>query len=202
MQIRGDDPMSVATAIRRLKVKALLTVALIALTGLTLAFLGRADPGTQQPIAFPHKTHIALGLACTMCHQRADKDSVAGRPPTAFCLGCHAAGETNSEQIKKLRRYGDSGQEVPWKRVWRLPGHVFFPHQVHVTAAQLACQTCHGPIETLTSPPPAPLKEITMDECISCHDRQRSATRADHKRGQTTKAAVGPGSADCIVCHR
>jgi hypothetical protein len=184
------------------KVKASLIAAALMLSGITLAYLGRADTGTEQPIAFPHKTHVALGLACTMCHQRAEKDSVAGRPPTAFCLGCHAAGETTSEQIKKLRHYADDGQEIPWKRVWRLPSHVYFPHQVHVTVAQLTCQTCHGPIETLTSPPVAPLKELTMDDCISCHDQQRFITKADHKPGRTTTAAAGLGPADCIVCHR
>jgi hypothetical protein len=195
--------MSAAATIHKgHNVRALLMVAALVLSAITLGYLGRADTGTQQPIAFPHKTHVALGLACTMCHQRAEKDSVAGRPPTAFCLGCHAAGETTSEQIKKLRRYAGDGQEIPWKRVWRLPTHVYFPHQVHVTVGQLTCQTCHGPIETLTSPPVTALRELTMDDCISCHDQQQLIAKADHKREPSTTAARGPGPADCIVCHR
>lgn len=177
-------------------------VLVIIVAALVACYWSWADSGVQQPIAFPHKTHIALGLVCTTCHQRAVKDAVAGRPPTALCLGCHAAGDTKSEEIKKLRQYGESGKDIPWKRVWRLPPHVLFPHQVHVTFAQLTCQTCHGPMETLTRPPSHPLKELKMDDCISCHERQRLAKAAQGKPGQTIKVAARPASADCTFCHR
>src|SRR3989304_4143071 len=118
------------------------------------------ESGVSQPIAFPHKTHLGLGLTCTTCHQRAEKDVVAGRPPTALCLGCHMGGDSKSEEIKKLKSYGEKGQEIPWRRVWRLPSHVFFPHRVHVTLAKISCQTCHGPMETLDRPPARALKEL------------------------------------------
>ena len=156
-----------------------------------------------QPIAFNHKKHAGeLSLPCTSCHHRAEKDVVAGRPPTALCMGCHMAGDSKSEEIKKLKAYGEKGQEIPWKRVWRLPSDVFFPHQVHVTVGQLTCQTCHGPMETLTRPPVRAFKEFTMDDCIECHAKRKATKERDKKRAQVTRLAAERRSADCIVCHR
>jgi hypothetical protein len=157
--------------------------------------------GVEQPIAFPHKTHAGtLALPCTTCHQRADKDTVAGRPPTALCLGCHMGGDTNSDEIKKIRAYGEKGAEIPWKRVWRLPPHVFFPHSVHVTAAGIKCQSCHGPMETLTRPPPRPLKQLAMNDCIGCHKAQRLAQQKNAT--QPVRVAVERSPNDCTTCHR
>jgi Cytochrome c7 and related cytochrome c len=178
------------------------SVCILVATALAATCWAWADSNTQQPIAFPHKTHVGLGLPCTACHQRAEKDSVAGKPPTALCLGCHGGGDTNSDEIKKLRQYGESGKDIPWKRVWRLPAHVSFPHQVHVTFAQITCQTCHGPMETLTSPPTRPLKTLTMSDCISCHERQKAAKAAEGKPMESNKVALRPASADCTFCHR
>jgi hypothetical protein len=161
------------------------------------------ESGVEQPIAFPHKTHAAtLNLPCTTCHQRAEKDVVAGRPPTALCLGCHMGGDTKSEEIKKIRAYGEKGQEIPWRRVWRLPSHVFFPHQVHVTAAQIKCQSCHGPMETLTRPPARPLRQLAMNDCIGCHETRRSAEKNKANVVRATTEATQRIPTDCITCHR
>ncbi len=159
------------------------------------------ESAIEQPIAFPHKTHLALNLTCTTCHQRAEKDVVAGRPPTALCLGCHMGGDAKSEEIKKIRAYGEKGQEIPWRRVWRLPSHVFFPHQVHVTAAEVKCQTCHGPMESLTRPPSRPLKKLAMNDCIGCHETRR-AQRNKENAVQPTRLAAQRVPTDCITCHR
>ena len=157
-----------------------------------------ADPRVTQPIQFPHKTHLDLSLQCTSCHERAEKDAVAGRPPTAFCLSCHAGGDATAE-IKKVQAF-EKGGEIPWKRVWRLPPHVYFPHRTHVVAAKVTCQTCHGPMETLDRPPARPLKKLSMDNCIGCHQAQNA------RAGRTAApvAAVGgrPLSTDCNACHR
>lgn len=156
----------------------------------------------KQPIEFPHKTHVNLGLPCTTCHVRAEKDAVAGRPPTELCLGCHAGGETDSAEIKKLRAFGEKGQEVPWRRVWRLPSHVYFPHRIHVAVAKVACQDCHGPMETLSRPPSSALKELSMNDCIACHEKRMSAKNDEGKAAQPVKAPVPNIAKDCLVCHR
>jgi len=164
---------------------------------------GWVESGVQQPIAFNHKKHAGeLSLPCTTCHQRVEKDVVAGRPPTALCLGCHMAGDSKNEEIKKLKAYGEKGQEVPWRRVWRLPSHVFFPHRVHVALAKITCQNCHGPMEALDRPPVRALKELAMDDCIGCHAKQRSAAGKEEKAARLTGAAAQRLSSDCIVCHR
>jgi len=181
-------------------------ILIVVVAGAALAWgywVGWVESGVQQPIAFPHKKHAAeLSLPCTTCHQRAEKDVVAGRPPTGLCLGCHMAGDSKSEEIKKLKGYAEKGQEVPWRRVWRLPAHVFFPHRVHVTNAQISCQTCHGPMETLERPPTSALKELTMDDCIACHAERKLTKVSEGKTAQPTRLASLRLSADCIVCHR
>ncbi len=158
----------------------------------------RAEPEVRQPIAFPHKTHVDLNLQCTGCHERAEKGAVAGRPPTELCLSCHGGGD-GTEEIKKVQAF-EKGGEIPWKRVWRLPPHVFFPHRAHVVVAKLRCQTCHGPMETLDRPPARPLKKLAMNDCIACHEERE---RRVEKVAQGGAAKAGrPRSTDCNTCHR
>lgn len=170
---------------------------------LTLAAsAGWVSGGVKQPIEFPHKTHLDLKLPCTGCHQRAEKDLVAGRPPTALCIGCHMGGDAKSEEIKKIRAFAEKGQEIPWRRVWRLPPHVFFPHRAHVVGAKIICQTCHGPMETLTKPPAAPLNTLSMNDCIACHESREKAAAAAAKTAQTHTIAARSLLTDCNTCHR
>ncbi|MBI2466827.1 MAG: cytochrome c3 family protein [Candidatus Rokubacteria bacterium] len=174
-------------------------VGLLALGVLAWGMLGLVvEPAVRQPIEFPHKTHVALDLQCTSCHDQAETDAVAGRPPTEFCLTCHQGGDGKAEE-KKIQAFAESGREIPWRRVWRLPAHVFFSHQTHVAVAKVTCQTCHGPMETLDRPPARPLKKLTMSDCIGCHEtRQRGAGTAV----QAVRAAERRPSTDCNACHR
>ena len=177
-------------------------LALVGLFAAALVMVGFwwVEPAVVQPIEYPHKTHVQqLKLPCTSCHQRAEKDDVAGWPPTALCLACHAGGDAESEEVKKLRAFGDKGQEIPWKRVWRLPPHVFFSHRTHVAVAKVACQTCHGPMETLTRPPARALKTLAMNDCIGCHE---TWVRPSDKGAAVAKVAAGRVSTDCNACHR
>lgn len=158
----------------------------------------RTEAEVKQPIAFPHKTHIELNLQCTSCHERAEKEAVAGRPPTALCLGCHGGGDGSGE-IKKVQAF-EKGGEIPWARVWRLPGHVYFPHRTHVVVANIQCQTCHGPMETLDRPPARPLRTLSMDDCIACHEQ--SEQRLEKAADRPVVRPAGSLSKDCTICHR
>ena len=152
-----------------------------------------AEPAVKQPIEFPHKTHLEF-LECTDCHERATKGSAAGRPATENCLACHWGEKTESQELKKLQAFGKKSQEVPWKRVWHLPSHVFFSHRTHVVVAKVKCQTCHGPMETLERPPARPLKTLSMGDCIACHERW--------EKERAMPAAERRISTDCTTCHR
>jgi hypothetical protein len=180
--------------------------AVIGLLGIGLLLLGAwglwGESAVRQPIEFPHKTHVEF-LECTFCHDRATAGVVAGRPSIEKCLSCHSGGEPESQELKKLQTFGEKNQEIPWKRVWRLPSHVFFPHRTHVVVAKVACQTCHGPMETLDSPPPRPLKTLSMDDCITCHENWERSREEKVENTQPIEAlAKWRISRDCNTCHR
>jgi hypothetical protein len=163
------------------------------------------EPAVEQPIQFPHRAHLELKdpkLECTSCHDRAEKGRVAGRPSTKKCLSCHS-GEAKGLEEKKLQAFGEKGGEIPWRRVWRLPPHVFFSHRTHVADAKVRCQTCHGPMETLTRPPARALKKLAMNDCIGCHEKWKWPAPSGEK--QAAPAEVGPVrrvSTDCNACHK
>jgi hypothetical protein len=184
-------------ALKWLSVVGLLALALLVWGGWYLS----AAPAVKQPIQFPHKTHLEF-LECTDCHERATKGSVAGRPSTENCLSCHSGGEAESQELKKLQAFGEKGQEIPWKRVWRLPSHVFFPHRTHVVVAKVKCQTCHGPMETLDRPPARALKTLSMNDCIACHEKWERSRENEAGEGKPEAAAKRWISTDCNVCHR
>lgn len=163
---------------------------------------GWVEPAVKQPIEFPHKAHLELEdpkFTCTSCHDRAEKGPVAGRPSTQKCLSCHSGGEAKSEEEKKLQAFGEKGGEIPWRRVWRLPPEVFFSHRIHV-AAKIECQSCHGPMETLTRPPARALKKLTMNDCVGCHERWEWPKEKQIELVKVT--AVRRVSTDCNSCHR
>lgn len=177
----------------------------LAVAGGLGAWLLTGESAVLQPVAFPHKAHLDLKdptFECTTCHDQATKGPVAGRPSTKKCLSCHS-GETKSVEERKLQALGEKGGEIPWRRVWRLPAHVFFSHRTHVVAAKVRCQTCHGPMETLVRPPGRPLKQLTMSDCIGCHEQWRwpdegVARGAEPARVPTARRV----STDCNACHR
>jgi hypothetical protein len=188
----------------RFRVKRVISIIGFLLVALAVGYSADwSASGIKQPVEFPHKTHIAQNIPCTGCHQRAEKGAVAGRPPTALCVACHAGGDTKSAEIEKLRSFGEKGQEIPWQRVWRLPPHIFFPHRAHVVVAKIQCQACHGPMETLTKPPAAPLKTLAMNDCIACHENREKTAAAKSTAAQTHDAITGRSLlTDCATCHR
>jgi hypothetical protein len=187
----------------RLTVRRLILIVAVVLGASAWAYwAGWGISSVNQPIEFPHKTHIEQKIPCTGCHQRAEKDLVAGRPPTALCLACHASGDSKSAEISKLKAFGEKGQEIPWQRVWRLPAHVFFSHRVHVAVAKLDCQSCHGPMETLDRPPAQPLKTLKMDDCIACHTKSKSTGARKLNVAHPSNVPVQRFVNDCNVCHR
>jgi hypothetical protein len=135
------------------------------------------DPPVVQPIPFNHQIHLgSVGLQCDACHERAYTHRQAGIPRVDLCLGCHAGDVTENpaalRHVELLRRRGAEGREVEWKRVYRLPRHVFFSHRRHTELGKLECSACHGDMARLAAPPERPVEEaLSMDGCMDCHEK-------------------------------
>ena len=164
-----------------------------------------AVPPSPQPIAFPHHVHVQqYKMDCQYCHSDARRSEYAGLPSVARCMGCHKITAADRPEIQKLAGYAQRGEPIPWVRVFKVPEFTVFPHKAHVRA-EIACQTCHGPVETMTTvaartgprlshdllhlvglrPAPPPL---TMGWCVDCHRRENAT------RGRSAPL-------DCVACH-
>ena len=161
-------------------------VAVVAVGTLTLGVLVIArsyGPAVKQPLAFNHKKHLEKEVVCSGCHDTVEKLAAAGKPKLETCMLCHETplGQTAAEE--QVRQYAARGEEIRWSRLYKLPDHVFFPHQSHVVAGKIECKTCHGAIGESVSPPKRPEINLTMNDCLACH----------RSRGVTI---------DCIACHK
>ncbi len=149
-----------------------------------------------QPIAFSHKVHAGQNqIACIYCHYGAEKGRHAGVPADSVCMNCHNNIKKDSPEIAKIKKALDDKQPIEWLKVHRLADFVYFNHQRHVVGGKLSCQTCHGPVESMTrmrqeSP-------LTMGWCLDCH---RQSDVVVH--GSDQKAKVSDmGGMDCARCH-
>jgi hypothetical protein len=137
-------------------------------------------PAPEQPLPYSHKTHIAMGLGCQLCHTNPAPGKQMTFPATSTCMNCHITMVTDRPAIKKLAEYAKSKQPIPWVRVYQVLPGVTWTHRKHVEAG-VRCETCHGAVGELDA-----MSETTaitgMASCISCH-QARSV------------------SAECTVCH-
>lgn len=133
-----------------------------------------------QPLPFSHKKHMLLGLECQTCHSNPDPGSLMTFPATETCMSCHFAVASDKAAIMKLQAYAESGQKIPWVRVYAVTPGVTWNHRAHLDSGT-QCATCHGDISQAEAV--AETKAIlAMATCISCH--------------QARGAAVA-----CVTCH-
>ena len=151
-------------------------------------------PGPIQPIPFSHKHHAGeFGIDCLYCHSGTDRSPAAGVPSVELCMGCHAQFPPQYDEIEGIQILKNHWKEktpVEWQQIYRLPEHVQFRHNRHISAG-VECQRCHGPIEEMDkvymTPDEfwkygVPVKKPGMGWCINCH-RQNDA------------------QIDCVRCH-
>jgi hypothetical protein len=144
-----------------------------------------------QPINFSHKIHAGdNAISCQYCHFAADKGRHAGIPPTELCLNCHKKIKPDAPDIKKIKAAIESKTNIKWIRVHNLPDFAYFNHSQHVRVGKVNCQSCHGPVETMTRL--TQVKPMNMGWCIDCHRGNEIAPPKDHKN------ATG---GDCARCH-
>lgn len=157
---------------------------------------GEGEGGGGQPIAFPHNLHAGSGegqanMNCQFCHFSAERSVDAGIPPVSTCWGCHQViqGRNAPEEVHKIEEYMESGEPIPWVRIYKISDHAHFPHMRHI-AAGLQCQQCHGEVQemgVLTERSPV-WGGDNMGWCIDCHR-------------QPNEQGVQQASTDCAVCH-
>lgn len=144
-------------------------VTVLTLIGLHIAFGPRWYQGyaPEQPIPYSHQLHAGqYKLPCVYCHGSAEKADFSAVPELQLCMNCHHAVKTDSPWIQKMTKAYKEGRAIKWVKVHVLPDFVYFNHRPHI-AAGVECQTCHGPIETMTKVYQwAPL---SMDWCVNCH---------------------------------
>jgi hypothetical protein len=102
----------------------------------------------------------------------------------------NAAGFAPNQPVATPMVVAETAQKpIVWNKVYTLPDFVRFDHRPHVTAG-VACQTCHGPVETMERVSQVP--DLSMGWCINCH---RNATQ-NGVNGKPAKATL-----DCSACH-
>lgn len=140
----------------------------------------------QQPINYNHRLHVVdQELECTDCHEHARDLARATIPSTDICAECHDPESPNSDSPEeaKLLKYIERGEDVPWKKVYRVADHVYFSHRRHTVLAQLECSACHGEMEQRENAVDRQAVPMTMKTCVNCHKESGVST-------------------DCTRCHR
>ena len=174
---------------------AFLVVAALALTFVISAWLGRPvvfgySEGPDQPIAFPHPTHVEdLGMDCTFCHRNVTEGAAATIPSAGLCLTCHQVIGDDLPEVEKLREMVvENERPIDWVRVHRVPDHVHFVHEAHikffserdVIAETAVCATCHGDVGSMEKV--EQVRALKMGDCVNCHRDNGAPT-------------------DCTTCH-
>ncbi len=154
----------------------------VVLTIVLVAILGSVWGGVKQPLAFNHKIHAENDLECLDCHPYYEEQASSGRPTLETCMACHEEPLGESKAERRLIEHIESGEEIGWQRLYRVPEDVYFSHRRHVVLGNIECNSCHGDIGESSRPPSKPLK-VTMKKCMKCHEEEEASN-------------------DCIACHR
>jgi c(7)-type cytochrome triheme protein len=141
------------------------------------------DVPVHQPMAMSHKRHMEANMKCISCHPGAETEAWAQFPTVSDCMDCHGKVLGSHPDEPKVRLYAERREEIPWVRVDRLSGHVYFSHAVHVSLADMKCEACHVDLRGVGEPLTLPDLHLTMASCMSCH-RQRKANN------------------QCTACHK
>jgi hypothetical protein len=174
-----------------------LGAAAVAATVVTVGWQTQADRfvrgyAPEQPIPFSHRLHAGLlKVPCEYCHAGVRRTRQAGVPPLDACMNCHKVTKTDQPVIQRLAALHGSEEAIVWRRVHALPDHVFFDHRPHVSAG-LACQTCHGEVQTMDVV--SQQMSMRMGNCLGCHRDPHAALPPN--------SAIKRAPQNCNACHR
>ena len=152
-----------------------------------------------QPIAFSHRIHAGTyRVPCLYCHFAAEKSRHAGIPPEGVCMNCHRQLKVASAEVERLKEAVAQARPIRWTKVHNLPDFVFFSHSQHVVAG-LACQRCHGPVETMDRI--SQVSPLTMGWCLGCHKSEEVVPRSQRSAAARTAGHVATAGLECGKCH-
>ncbi len=192
-----------------------------------------------QPIAFSHKIHAGDNqIDCQYCHSSAKHSKHSGIPSVNVCMNCHKNISEVAEntvlvteektyrkadldkEIQKIYKaagwnsetleYTGETEPIKWIRIHNLPDFAYFNHSQHVTVAGVACQKCHGPVETMEEL--YQFSPLTMGWCIDCHRETKVDLKGNEyyqkiheqlakKYGVEQVTAAQLGGLECGKCH-
>ena len=166
----------------------------LVLTFVISSWLGRPvifgySEGPDQPIKFPHVTHVdELGLDCVFCHRNVAKEAAATVPAAGLCMTCHMTVGDGLGEIEKLRDLVQADRSINWVRVHRVPDHVHFVHEAHIRYftekedldMSSVCSKCHGDVGRMDKV--KQVEPLKMGDCVDCHKENDAPT-------------------DCTTCH-
>lgn len=137
-----------------------------------------------QPIAFNHRLHVEdLGSDCTDCHLYAETGVRATIPNLEVCADCHEEAQTESMEEALVVEHIQSNEPIRWRKIYRVPEHVFFSHRRHTALGGIECETCHGAVGESEEPVTRQVVRLSMNRCMDCHDETGASN-------------------DCLLCHR
>jgi hypothetical protein len=120
-----------------------------------------------QPVPFSHEHHAGvLGIDCRYCHTSVESAAYAGIPPTKTCMNCHSQIWVGSDMLEPVRDSYRTGQSLAWRRIYNVPGFVYFDHSIHVHKG-VGCTSCHGRVDEMPFTYQVP--SLLMEWCLDCH---------------------------------
>jgi hypothetical protein len=81
-------------------------------------------------------------------------------------MNCHSQIWVGSDVLAPVRESYTTGRSLRWKRVYNLPGFVYFDHSIHVHKG-VGCTSCHCRIDEMPFTRQAP--SLLMEWCLDCH---------------------------------
>lgn len=151
-----------------------------------------------EPLGFSHKVHAGDNhIDCRYCHIGAEKTRYAGIPSVETCMNCHRVTKPGTDLVRELTRTYEEGLAFKWKRVHRLPDHVYFDHRPHVNAG-LDCAVCHGEVSQMESIEQS--MSMRMGNCLDCHRDVHGYVTDPRYRLPADNLLIG--AEHCSACHR
>ncbi len=196
---------------------------LLAATGASCTFFGSLWPsGAAAPRPFNHEAHIVRGPACADCHEKAEKEAVAGMPSKEFCMNCHEDLDKDPAKPleKKVAWFLDPKGDPVWTAYTKQSPEIRFSHAAHA-AKGVGCTSCHEGIDKDTGLVSGKLqrmasctachaeKAVAKNDCRTCHTQQdRLVPPKNHAQLWATMhgSAARVGGAfstanQCALCH-